>query len=80
MIIFAYPPKDAERSMLPVQEIYRAGDEIPPILTRSSNAQVSAADPFGEISTIGWLGWHTGAVLNPDWSRVVRVGATDLSA
>ncbi len=63
-----------------VQEIYRAGDEIPPILTRSSNAQVSAADPFGEISTLGWLGWHTGANLNANWSRAIRVGATDLTA
>lgn len=63
-----------------VQEVYRSGDTIPAIMTRNSNAQVSAADPFGEISTLGWLGRHTGAVLNANWSRVIRVGATDLAA
>ena len=62
------------------KEIYRAGDNIPAIMVRNSNAQVSAADPYGEISTLGWLGWHTGAVLNSNWCRVIRVGATDLSA
>jgi len=63
-----------------VQEIYRAGDNIPAIMTMNSNAQVSAADPFGEIGTLGWKGWHAGALLNSNWARAVRVGATDLTA
>lgn len=62
------------------QEIYRAGDTIPAIMVKSSQAQVSAADPYGEIGTLGWLGRHTGAVLNANWARVIRVGATDLAA
>lgn len=63
-----------------VTEIYRAGDDIPPIMALNSVAVPSAADPFAEINTLAWKAWHAGAALNANWSRAVRVGATDLTA
>ncbi|MGI9506069.1 MAG: N4-gp56 family major capsid protein [Geminicoccaceae bacterium] len=62
------------------QEIYRAGDDLPAVIALASQAQPSAADPFAEVNTLAWKAWHTGAVINANWSRVIRVGATDLSA
>ena len=62
------------------QEIYRAGDSLPAIMALNSQAQPSAADPFAEINTLAWKAWHAGAVLNSNWCRAVRVGATDLTA
>lgn len=38
------------------------------------------SDPFNEISTIAWKSWHAGAILNSNWIRALRVGATDLTA
>lgn len=37
------------------------------------------SDPFNEISTIAWKSFHAGAVLNANWGRALRVGATDLT-
>lgn len=37
------------------------------------------SDPFNEIMTIAWKAFHAGAVLNSNWSRALRVGATNLS-
>lgn len=37
------------------------------------------SDPFNEISTMAWKAWHAGAVLNSNWGRALRVGATDLT-
>lgn len=36
------------------------------------------SDPFNEISTIAWKSFHAGAVLNANWGRSLRVGATNL--
>lgn len=36
-------------------------------------------DPFNEISSIAWKAWYAGAVLNSNWSRAIRTGATDLT-
>lgn len=37
------------------------------------------ADPFNEIATLAWKAWFAGAVLNSNWSRALRTGATDLT-
>lgn len=37
------------------------------------------SDPFDELSTIAWKAFFAGAVLNANWSRAIRVGATNLS-
>ena len=36
-------------------------------------------DPFNEVATVAWKSWHAGAVLNANWGRALRVGATDLT-
>jgi len=36
-------------------------------------------DPFNEVSTVAWKAFHGGAVLNANWSRALRVAATDLT-
>ena len=35
-------------------------------------------DPHDEITTISWKAWHAGAIINPNWVRAVRCGATQL--
>lgn len=37
------------------------------------------SDPFNEISTMSWKAFHTGAILNSNWIRAIRVGATNLT-
>lgn len=60
--------------------IYRAGDANPaPIQMISSNRQASAADPFAEISTLAYKFWYGGAILQANWTRGIRCGATRLN-
>lgn len=60
--------------------IYRAGDELDPVdVIVKSPKNSGTSDPFNEISTVAWKAWHTGAVLNANWVRGIRSGATDLS-
>lgn len=37
------------------------------------------ADPFNEVRTLAWKSFWAGAALNANWSRAIRVGATNLS-
>lgn len=37
------------------------------------------ADPLNEYSTLGWKAWCAAKILNANWIRTVRSGATDLS-
>lgn len=37
------------------------------------------SDPFNEISTLAWKAWWAGCVLNANWVRAIRVGATNLA-
>lgn len=37
------------------------------------------SDPFDEIETIAYKFWHSGAVLNSSWARVIKSGATNIS-
>lgn len=38
------------------------------------------SDPFNEIQTIAYKFWHAGVVLNSNWVRVIKSGATSLSS
>lgn len=63
-----------------VQEVYKAGDPLPAVMLISKErGSAGTGDPFDEIATLAWKAWHAGAVLNSNWSRVVRVGASALS-
>jgi|RifCSPhighO2_12_1023870.scaffolds.fasta_scaffold00196_72 N4-gp56 family major capsid protein len=37
------------------------------------------SDPFNEIATLAWKAFFAGAVLNANWSRALRTGATNLT-
>ena len=58
---------------------FMAGDDLGPIdLIVKGLGSGGTSDPYNEISTIAWKAWHTGKVLNPNWARVIRCGATSL--
>lgn len=38
------------------------------------------SDPFNEIQTMAYKFWHAGAVLNSNWVRVIKCGATSLTS
>lgn len=60
--------------------IYRAGDNTGGWeMIFKERGSAGAADPFDEISTLAWKAFFAGAVLNANWSRTLRTGATDLS-
>lgn len=62
-----------------VKEVYKAGDPLPAVmLINKERGSAGTGDPFDEIATLAWKAWHAGAVLNTDWTRVVRVGASAL--
>lgn len=59
--------------------IYRPGEDMPNIeMIAKSRGSGGTSDPFNEIMTIAWKSFHAGAVLNSNWSRAIRVGATAL--
>jgi N4-gp56 family major capsid protein len=37
------------------------------------------ADPLNEYSTMGWKAWCAAKILNSNWLRTIRSGATDIS-
>lgn len=60
--------------------VYRAGDELEAVdVIVKGPAGTGTSDPFNEITTVAWKAWHTGAVLNGNWVRGLRSGATDLT-
>lgn len=60
--------------------VYRAGDNTGGWeLISHERGSGGTSDPFNEISTIAWKAFFAGAVLNSNWSRAIRVGATDLT-
>jgi N4-gp56 family major capsid protein len=60
--------------------IYRAGDNTGVWdLIHKPLGSGGVADPFNEISTIAWKAFFAGCVLNSNWSRSIRTGATNLS-
>ena len=63
--------------------VYRGGDNKSSVQIiakgRGTNNPSGTDDPFDEITTIAWKSWHTGAILNSNWSRAIRSGATDIT-
>lgn len=60
--------------------VYRAGDNTGGWeLIFHDKGSGGVSDPFNEISTLAWKAYFAGAVLNSNWSRALRVGATDLT-
>jgi len=59
--------------------VYRAGDELSAVdvIVKTPSA-TGTSDPYNEISTVAWKSFHTGAVLNGNWVRGIRSGATSL--
>jgi N4-gp56 family major capsid protein len=58
---------------------YMAGDDLGPIeLIVKGLGSGGTSDPYNEVMTVAWKGWHTGAILNANWGRAVRSGATAL--
>lgn len=59
--------------------IYRAGDDLGPVDVIVKTPQATGtSDPYNEISTVAWKAFHTGSILNGNWARVIRSGATAL--
>jgi len=59
--------------------IFTAGDELGPVeLIVKGLGSGGTSDPYNEISTIAWKAWHTGQLLNANWGRGIRSGATSL--
>lgn len=60
--------------------VYRAGDNTGGWeLIHHDKGSGGVSDPFNEISTVAWKAFYAGAVLNANWSRAIRVAATNLS-
>lgn len=60
--------------------IYRAGDNTggwEMIFHDAGSGGI--ADPYNEIRTLAWKAFFAGAVLNSNWSRAIRVAATNLA-
>lgn len=59
---------------------YRAGENKDSFeLINHARGSGGTSDPFNEIGTLAWKAWHASAVLNSNWARAIRVGATDLT-
>ena len=46
---------------------------------KGTNMPSGIDDPFDEMMTFAWKSWYAGKVLNSNWSRGIRVAATNLS-
>ena len=64
--------------------IYRAGDDQAVIQMiakgRGTGNPSGTSDPYDEIMTLAYKFWHTGALLNANFGRVVHSGATNVTA
>lgn len=59
--------------------IYKAGDSMQAIdLITKPFGSGGTSDPYNEIMTIAWKSWFAGAILNTNWIRAIRSGATNL--
>ena len=60
--------------------VFRAGDALGPVDVIVKTPQgTGTSDPFNEITTVAWKAFHTGAILNANWVRAIRSGATDIT-
>lgn len=63
-----------------VKEIYKAGDELPgAIMINKAKGSAGTADPLDELASMGWKSWHGAQILNSNWIRSIRCGATEIS-
>lgn len=59
--------------------VFRAGDSLGPVsLISKGLGSGGTSDPYDEIQTLAWKAWHAGKILNANWVRAIRSGATDL--
>lgn len=59
--------------------VYRAGENKGSFeMIFKERGSGGTSDPFNEIATLAWKAFFAGAVLNANWSRALRVGATNL--
>lgn len=59
--------------------VYRAGDTGNWEIISHKRGTSGAADPLNEIATLGWKTWFVAKALNANWSRAIRVAATNLA-
>lgn len=60
---------------------YMAGDPLPVVdIIHHMRGSGGTSDPYDEIETMAWKAWHAGAILNANWARALKVGATDITA
>ena len=60
--------------------VYRAGDNTGGFeLISKGRGSGGTSDPFNEMSTLAWKTWFAAKALNANWSRAIRVGATNLA-
>ena len=60
--------------------VYRAGENTGSFeMIYHDKGSSGAADPFNEVRTLAWKAFYSGAVLNSNWSRSLRVAATNLT-
>ena len=58
---------------------FLAGDEVGAIeLITKGLGSGGTSDPYNEIMTMAWKGYHAGKITNPNWVRGIRCGATSL--
>ncbi|MFQ5493650.1 MAG: N4-gp56 family major capsid protein [Candidatus Dojkabacteria bacterium] len=64
--------------------IYRGGDDQAAIELiakgRGTSRPSGTSDPYDEIMTLAWKAFHSSAILNSNWTRGIRSGATNLTA
>lgn len=59
--------------------VYRAGDSLGPVeMIAKGLGSGGTSDPYNEIQTLAWKAWHSGKILNSNWVRAIRSGATAL--
>lgn len=59
---------------------YRAGENTGSFeMIFHARGSGGTSDPFNEISTLAWKAFFAGAVLNDNWARSIRTGATNLA-
>lgn len=59
--------------------VFRAGDDLGPVeVIAKGLGSGGTSDPYNEIQTLAWKSWHAGKILNANWVRAVRSGATSL--
>jgi N4-gp56 family major capsid protein len=62
-----------------VKEVYLAGDNLPAVeMIAKPKGSAGTGDPLNEVSSIAWKARWAGAVLNANFVRGLRHGATNL--